>query len=46
MNKKTASHQKENEFLTALSIAWGISILQFARFEQRTQALKSTCYFI
>ena len=46
MNKKTASHQKENEFLTASSIARGISILQFARFEQRTQALKATCYFI
>lgn len=42
MNKKTASHQKENEFL----IAWGMSILQFARFEQRTQAFKATCYFI
>ena len=46
MNKKTASHQKENEFLTASSIARGISILQFAKFEQRTQALKATCYFI
>ena len=46
MNKKTASHQKENECLTASSIAWGMSILQFARFEQRTQAFKVTCYFI
>lgn len=46
MNKKTTSHQKENECLTVSSIAWGMSILQFARFEQRTQALKATCYFI
>ena len=46
MNKKTASHQKENEFLMVSSIAWGMSILQFARFEQRTQAFKATCYFI
>ena len=46
MNKKTTSHQKENEFLTVSSIAWGMSIFQFARFEQRTQALKATCYFI
>lgn len=40
MNKKTTSHQKENEFLTVSSIAQGISILQFVRFEQRTQAFK------
>ena len=46
MHKKTTSHQKENECLTVSSIARGISILQFARFEQRTQALKATCYFI
>jgi len=46
MNKKTTGHQKENEFLRVSSIARGMSILQFARFEERTQVFKATCYFL